>query len=122
MFAKKSKPEHNLLELVPRRLREYDVDSEGLVTVCVPRFKHQWMATRFVPKWKNPNILTRLDAIGSHVWLNIDGVRTVAEIAEVSAERFGEDIHPLHGRLSAFMHSLLRRGFIALYDVDGTLV
>lgn len=122
MFAKKTKAAHNLLELVPRRLCEYDVDSEGIVTVRVPRFKYQWMATRFVPKWKNPNILTRLDVIGSHVWLNLDGVRTVAEIAEVSAERFGEDIHPLHGRLSAFIHSLLRRGFISLHDADGTRV
>ncbi|MCZ7558277.1 MAG: PqqD family protein [Bacteroidia bacterium] len=122
MFAKKAKVTHNLLELVPRRLRDYDVDDEGIVTVRVPRFKYQWMATRFLPKWKNPNILTRLDAIGSQVWLNIDGQRTVAAIAALADERFGEAMHPLHDRLSVFLHSLLRRGFISLHKPDGTQV
>lgn len=122
MFAKKTKEAHNLLELVPRRLREYDVDDDGIVTVRVPRFKYQWMATRFVPRWKNPNILTRLDAVGSHVWLSIDGERTVAAIAELADERFGEAMHPLHDRLSVFLHSLLHRGFISLHTADGTSV
>ncbi len=119
MFATKTKPAHNLLELVPRRFPKYDVDSEGIVTIRVPRFKYAWMATRFVPKWKNPDILTRLDSFGSFVWQQIDGVRTVADIADALNARFGEEINPVYERLSTFIHQLLRRGFITLSDAQG---
>jgi hypothetical protein len=122
MFGKKKKPALNLLELVPERLRDFEVDDEGIVTVNTPRFKQEWMRRHFVPRWKNPSIRTRLDAVGSHIWLSIDGTRNVADVAAVCVDRFGDDIQPVYDRLPVFIRAMRDRGFITLRSVDGSAI
>ena len=122
MFRKNSKPQLNLLELVPRRLQKYDVEEDGKVVVKVKRFKYDWMAVAFLPKWKSAYIHTRLDAFGSHVWMECDGKKNVQAIAESMREQFGEDVEPVHDRLKLFFLQLSRRAFISLHHADGTPV
>lgn len=122
MFGKKKQPALNLLELVPERLRAFEVDDEGIVTVNTPRFKQEWMRRHLVPRWKNPSILTRLDAVGSHVWMHIDGTRNVADIAAACVDRFGDDIQPVYERLPLFIRAMRDRGFIALRRTDGSVL
>jgi hypothetical protein len=112
----------NLLELVPRRLREFETDGEGIVTVKVKRFKYDWMAIAFLPKWKSPFIRTKLDGFGSHVWMYCDGEQNVHMIGEKMREEFGEEIEPVYDRLKLFFQQLTLRGFVAMYHSDGSPV
>lgn len=122
MFFNSKKPQLNLLELVPRRVQEFDVDDEGMVTVRVKRFKYDWMAVAFLPKRKSAYIHTKLDAFGSHVWLACDGNSNVHTISESLLQAFGEEIEPVHDRLKLFIQQLTHRGFIVMQHADGTPV
>ncbi len=120
MFGKKKETEAlNLLELVPKRTRNFDVDENGSVTVMMPRFEHDWMMRRFVPRWKNPYVHTRLDDVGSFVWLQCDGETPVETIAERMREHFGEAVEPVHDRLKVFLQQLTRRTWLTLHHADG---
>lgn len=122
MFFKSKEPQLNLLELVPHRLAKYDMEEEGIVVVKVKRFKYDWMAVAFLPKWKSHYIHTRLDSFGSHIWLACDGSTNVAAIADSLRESFGEEIEPVHERLKLFLQMLINRGFVVMHHADGTPV
>jgi hypothetical protein len=122
MFFKSKEPQLNLLELVPHRLAKHDVEDDGIVVVKVKRFKYDWMAVAFLPKWKSHYIHTRLDSFGSHVWTACDGQRSVLEIAESLRGEFGEEIEPVHDRLKLFLQMLINRGFVAMHYADGSPV
>ena len=53
-----------------------------------------------------------LDATGSFVWPRIDGERTIAELAQLVNEKFGEAAHPLYERLAKFFQILDSYHFI----------
>lgn len=120
MFGKnKTEDTLNLLELVPHRCREFDVDEHEIVTVSMPRFEHAWMLRYFVPRWKSPYVRTRLDDIGSFIWLQCDGETPVQVIADRMFERFGENVEPVHDRLKVFLQQLTRRTWLTLHHADG---
>jgi hypothetical protein len=120
MFSRKKEETLNLLELVPRRAREFNVDESGIVTVKMPRFETGWMLRHLVPRWKSPYVLTRLDDVGSFVWLQCDGETPVGAIATRMQEKFGERIEPVNGRLKVYFQQLTRRTWITLHRADGT--
>jgi hypothetical protein len=121
MFGKKKTVEAlNLLELIPKRVREFDMDENEIVTVNMPRFEHAWMLRHLVPSWKSPYMRTRLDDVGSFIWLQCDGKTPVHVIADRLLERFGEDIEPVHDRLKVFLQQLTRRTWMTLHLADGT--
>ena len=53
-----------------------------------------------------------LDYIGSLVYPLCDGEHTVAEIAALLKERFGEKVEPLEGRLTLFIQEMFKRNLI----------
>ncbi|MBR9978968.1 MAG: PqqD family protein [Bacteroidetes bacterium] len=123
MLTKKDKKkEYNLLELTPRRLRDHDVDEEGIVTVKYPRFETAVLSKFLVPSWKRPYVRMRLDRFGSYVWLHSDGDRTVDSIAEGMLEEFGEEAEPVYDRLKSFLLQLHRARYLTLQAPDGTTV
>ncbi len=123
MFGKKKEEEAlNLLELVPQRKREFEVGEDNVVTVLMPRFEHDWMLKRFVPRWKSPYVRTKLDDVGSFVWLQCDGETPLEIIAERMSEEFGEKVEPVHERLKFFMQQLTRRTWLTLHHADGTQI
>ena len=68
------------------------------------------MAQRFWGKPKTSEI--EMDALGSFVWKQIDGKRTVYEIAETVKERFGQDAEPLYERLVKFLEIMRDNKYI----------
>lgn len=54
----------------------------------------------------------KLDEYGSFVWKNIDGVRTVGQLAQAMKERFGDKAEPLYDRLVHYMRILYNNQFI----------
>jgi len=53
-----------------------------------------------------PNFHIRLDEYGTQVWLQMDGERTVEDIANRLGELYGEKVEPLHDRLEEFLHNM----------------
>ena len=121
MFSKQQS-DINFLELTPHRRCEFDVDAEQIVTVRIPRFRKAWMLHFFVPRRKSPYIHTTLDRVGSFVWMQCDGARTVEDIADRMREEFGEDIEPVYERLKLFFRQLGGREHLSLTLPDGTSV
>ena len=53
-----------------------------------------------------------LDETGSFVWLNIDGKRSIYDIAVMLDEKFGKSSHPLYERITDFFIILEKNGFV----------
>ncbi len=65
--------------------------------------------------FKKPRIsYIHLDELGSFVWLQIDGERSLADIGIPVKERFGEKAEPLYEKLSKYFEILKSYGFIEL--------
>lgn len=90
----------------------WETDETGAVTVLL---EHRGLAHRIARRFFHRPRVSRihLDALGSFVWLRIDGLRSVYELAGLVEERFGEAAHPLYERLAVFMKQLERGGFVA---------
>jgi hypothetical protein len=103
----------NLLTLAPVQVAESEeVDSRVVVVRPAPtsrglrggvdRFLHLLSARRI-----------RLDELGGFVWRRLDGVRTVAEIAQRLREEFGEAVEPAEERTGQLIWVLRREGLVA---------
>ncbi len=100
------------MDLVPERLREHSTDRHDQVVLLIPRFTDPVLGRLLQPRLPFPHFKVHLDRLGSLVWLNCDGSKTVREIASVLAEQFGQDLDPGHGRLALFLLSLEEAGHI----------
>jgi hypothetical protein len=66
----------------------WKADERGKVTVIVPKFYGTW-GRRFVRLLHKPSVFTaNLDPIGSVIWMESTGERTVEEILLTLQERF----------------------------------
>lgn len=81
--------EEEFLKYTPRRGDfEWKVNSEGIVEINVPKFKSNF-GKSFCSIIKKDNQFTgNMDKIGSIVWQNCDGQKTVADILEILKEKF----------------------------------
>ncbi len=120
-MAKRAKADVNLLELVPRRTVEHEIDEAHLVTVLMPRFTNRFLKRWLVPRHRSPHIKIKLDEIGSEVWLLCDGRRNVGEIASLMREKFGEKIEPCNDRLGVFFRQLEQASFISYTNLEERL-
>jgi hypothetical protein len=120
-MAKRARSEVNLLDLIPRRIAEHEIDESRIVTVLMPRFRNRIMKRLFEPRHKSPYVRIKLDEIGSEVWLLCDGARTVGEISELMREKFKERIEPCYDRIALFFRQLERARFIAYTNLEERL-
>jgi len=110
--------EVNLLDLIPKRVAQFEESSDGLVTILKPKFSNRLMVKYVLPRLKNPNFKVNLDQFGSFVWKLCDGTTTVEQIGRSLKENFQQDIEPLYERLSVFIQSLVRYRFLAYTNLD----
>ena len=96
---------YNLLELRPRRLREWE-EVDGLVVVLMPKFRHPWLVHTLMPILRSKHIRVKLDGLGSAVWRRCDGETDVAAIAKQVRGEFGAEAEPLLDRIGAFLRKL----------------
>ena len=120
-MGKRTKTDVNLLDLVPRRIVEHEIDEAHLVTVLMPRFKNRFMKRLFEPRHKSPFIKINLDEIGSEVWLLCDGARTIGEISALMREKFNERIEPCNDRLAVFFRQLEQAHFVSYTNLEECL-
>jgi hypothetical protein len=106
-------------DLVPVR-RHRAVDREdGLVTVLVPKFTSRFARRWFVPLLAKPDMRVHLDAVGSFVWRQCDGVTTVRAIAGRVAERFGGEREARRLDVVRFVRKLVREESLAFTPPGG---
>ena len=102
----------NYLDFVPR-INPNNTWSEenGIVTV---HMVHRGFWAAIAQKvFHRPRVShIKLDEYGSFVWKNIDGVRTVGQLAQAMKERFGDKAEPLYDRLVHYMRILYNNQFI----------
>jgi len=104
--------EVNLLELVPVRNRKWENGEGVVVVILAPRFNNRWLRKLLLPRLKNPFYRISLDDLGSWVWLQCNGSRTVAEIGEDLKKEFGEKAEPVYDRLGGFFRIMEEHLFI----------
>lgn len=114
-MGKKIKKHDNFLELIPirRESQKWEINEQGLVQIIIPRSGILDKIVRMF--FKTPKV-TRidLDSIGSSVWNDVDGKRSVGEIGENLRNKFGEDAEPLYERLGTYINILRNNKFIIL--------
>jgi hypothetical protein len=101
-------------ETTPARSGQASAGGETRVQLIITR---TGLLDRFVQRFfKRPASSTvDLDKFGSFVWKQIDGKRSVNDIAEEMRQEFGEEAEPLYDRLVKFLRLLRNNDFVSLY-------
>jgi len=94
------------LAFIPRRRDfKWTTDKEGLVHVTVPKFESK-IGKKFCSLLrKKQNITADMDALGSLVWQNCDGNRTVKDIFKILEKDFSDQTD-LQQRLFLFIQQM----------------
>lgn len=109
----------NYVEKIPVKNQEiqWSVEDDGLVTL---HMENKGIANKIAQKLiKKPKIShIHLDEMGSFIWLQIDGEKTVFDIGKPVEEHFGEKALPLYERLSMFIRTLETNNFITCKSAE----
>ena len=102
------------LEFIPKKADlEWDIGSDGIVEIKVPKFKSK-LGEAFCRFIRKDNIFTaRMDKIGTVVWLNSDGEKTVKDILEILKEEFPKEEN-IDQRLFLFLQKMSSLGYMEL--------
>jgi len=116
---RETKSDINYLELTPYRIYEHEFRDNGeLVNILVPKFTGRILGKYLQPNLKYKYIKADLDKFGTATWLAIDGQTNVNGIAEKLVEQFGDEIQPVHQRLTNFLTQLYKAGFISFNELE----
>jgi len=108
----KNQKEQNLLELIPERIRPFEKEEDGHVSIIQPKFTNKFFIKYLAPRLKNAYFRIHLDEFGSKVWELCDGQNTIEYIGEQLHQTFGDKVEPVYERLAAFFQYLYRLKFI----------
>jgi hydroxylamine reductase (hybrid-cluster protein) len=103
----------NYFELVPMRLCEHIVESSGLVTVLVPRFRKEFWKKLLPERLTERDIKIHLDELGSAVWQQMDGNNNVRTICNHLNNTFGEKMIQTEERVTKFITQLFGNNMIS---------
>lgn len=109
-----NKQKRNFLDYIPVRSEknQWIVNGDRVTILMEHRGFYPWIAQRFFKKPRVSRI--ELDAVGSYIWQQTDGEKTVESLAVSLKEHFGEQVEPLYERLTEYMRILHQNGFIEL--------
>jgi len=107
------KKDDNLMDYIPRHnhLYPYALNKKGYIEITV---EHKGPANRIAQVLfkRSRTSQVALDELGSYIWQQIDGKRSVLEIAALVDTQFGEKAAPLYERLAQFIQMLRRAEYI----------
>ena len=98
--------------MVPERTGASFHYTEGRVRFEIPRYRSTPGKLFGRMMGKSEHVHLKLDEVGSFIWEQIDGRKSVGQIARRLSERFGERIEPAEGRLAQFLQILESNRFI----------
>ncbi|MBP3385103.1 MAG: PqqD family protein [Firmicutes bacterium] len=113
-MAKKEKRQLNLLDCTPLREPEWTwtENEKGLITL---HKVHTSFTDRLIHTvTKKPLRQTHIDLeeFGTFLWKNMDGRKTLRELAELLHEEFGEKVEPLYPRLNQYVVTMKKNNLI----------
>ncbi len=114
-FGRK-KVQPNYLDKIPTRADlAWSTDETGIVTLHRENTGlFNRAAQKLLRKPRTSHI--HLDEMGSFIWPLIDGCKTVGELAELAAQRFGEKADPAYPRMAKYIQILASYEFVTLAD------
>ena len=108
-----AKKKENYLDFIPvvNGQNTWDRGEDGVVTIhMVNRGFYNTLAQKLFHTPRVSHI--KLDEYGSFLWMRIDGVKTVGQLALELKEAYGEKAEPLYDRLVKYMQILRNNRFI----------
>jgi len=115
MFAKIRPPRRPVSvgqDWIPQRTLEWQEDDEGKVFLLKEKSRNQAMKWLIRKAGKNQFFRIHLDRFGTKAWQLADGSRSVAGIAAVMREEFGEDLKDPAERVARFFAMLASSRFV----------
>lgn len=106
---------NEILAAVPAHAVEHLVREDGLITLVRPKFlspRFQWLQRLL----KYPHFKVKLDAVGSCLWIHMDGTRNGFELSEILRLAFGPKVEPSEERTARFLHQLMEGRFATVKD------
>lgn len=114
--------EENYLDYIPKRNSRYAyrLNHKGHVEIIV---ENRGALNRLMQLLlKKPRIsYIELEEMGSFIWREMDGVKSVYELALLEREKFGEKAEPVCERLSTYLKVLRDCGYIVYVNKMKTL-
>jgi len=104
--------EQEFLRFIPERIDiEWEEDKKGIVKLKVPKFKSNF-GKSFCRLIKKQNYFeANLDELGSIVWKNCDGRKTVEDILRILEKKFSDE-KDINQRFYLFLQQLQNLGYI----------
>lgn len=112
-MLKKNQP--NYLDQIPKKSNhiQWEEKEDGLVQLIIYRDSLLDRAVRkllFTPD----RFVIDLDGMGSFIWKQIDGKKTIYEIAQLVKAKYQDEAEPLYDRLIHYINILKNNKFIDL--------
>ena len=114
-----AKKKENYLDFIPvvNGQNTWDRGEDGVVTIhMVNRGFYNTLAQKLFHTPRVSHI--KLDEYGSFLWMRIDGVKTVGQLALELKEAYGEKAEPMYDRLVKYMQILRNNRFILFVGRD----
>lgn len=114
-----AKKKESYLDFIPvvNGQNTWDRGEDGVVTIhMVNRGFYNTLAQKLFHTPRVSHI--KLDEYGSFLWMRIDGVKTVGQLALELKEAYGEKAEPLYDRLVKYMQILRNNRFILFVGRD----
>lgn len=114
-----AKKKENYLDFIPvvNGQNTWDRGEDGVVTIhMVNRGFYNTLAQKLFHTPRVSHI--KLDEYGSFLWMRIDGIKTVGQLALELKEAYGERAEPLYDRLVKYMQILHNNRFILFVGRD----
>jgi len=109
----------NLLEFVPQKSLPWEVDEKGRVYLIKEKTRNRWLKKLIGLLGRSQVFHIHLDDLGSEVWLQADGRRTIFEIGLKLREKFGPRAEPAPERAAKFFAQLFQNQFVIWADPTG---
>ena len=115
---KKNESQINYLDLIPKRSEELDwyTDRNGILVLKVEnKGAFNTIAQKIFNKPRYTKV--HMDKMGTFIWPLIDGERTIADMAILVKEEFGEAAEPLYPRIVKYFQIVESYHFIKFLNM-----
>jgi len=108
--------------LIPEQIIDFERDeAANTVALLVPRFRSgplgRWLQPRLRPE--RANIRVTLEERGSWIWDQVDGQRSVGQIAAAFRETFPNEVDQVNERICVYLVNLESNGFVCFTNLPG---
>jgi hypothetical protein len=103
------------LRAVPQKNCQYFKESDGNITLKMPRAENEFLLRIINIFSKEPFFKIKLDDRGSYIWQYCNGEKTIQEISLLLEQHYGDDVKPAKDRTIFFFKQLYQNKLIKFY-------